>query len=341
MLLICSYIFVSSRVRFFALIETAVVSLAVLGLLTVVESVLSFNVFDALCNDYVQYEAANAFRFGLARARSVSTISLNFCAYMFFGSVLALYRLMYAEKRGFWITCYALICIGAILTLSRVPILLFVALNFAVAVQAGCIRDIERVVLSVVAIIIIYSIATFLLPDSLGKIINSFISMLGTVFGGTSSSMASLDSNLGDSADRLMLYKMVPQLVAGHELFGLGNNTPFQYIQANGLPKQSCENLYLYRYYTRGAIGLAGTLLFWFSFLVNGFRNMHNYAEWETRLHFASIVPFALIAYMLFGFDASFGDEFRIAFLFLGIVRAYYWRFAKRTQCHIASVTDL
>ena len=65
MLLICSYIFVSSRVRFFALIETAVVSLAVLGLLTVVESVLSFNVFDALCNDYVQYEAANAFRLAL------------------------------------------------------------------------------------------------------------------------------------------------------------------------------------------------------------------------------------------------------------------------------------
>ena len=288
--------------------------------------------FDALCNDYVQYEAANAFRFGLARVRSVSTISLNFCAYMFFGSALALYRLAYANKRSFWIVCYVLICAGAVLTLSRVPILLFIALNVVVAIQAGFIRNVERVVLFVSVVIFIYLIAVFLLPDSLGKVINSFVSMLGTVFSGTSSSMASLDSNLGDSTDRMMLYTMVPQLVAGHELFGLGTDTPFQYVQANGLLKESCENLYLYRYYTTGAVGLAGTLLFWLSFVVHGFVRMGSGAEWENGLRLSNIVPAVLIAYMLFGFDASFGDEYRIAFLFLGITCSYYWRFAKTAR---------
>ena len=329
MLLICGYVFVSNRDRLFALIETAVVFLAALGLLAIIESILSFNVFDALCNDYVQYEAANAFRFGLARARSVSTISLNFCTYMFFGSALALYRLAYANKRSFWIVCYALICAGAVFTLSRVPILLFIALNVVVAIQAGFIRNVERVILVAAAVMFIYLISVFLLPDSLGKVINSFFSMLGTVFSGTTSSMASLDSNLGDSTDRMMLYKMVPQLVAGHELFGLGTDTPFQYVQANGLLKESCENLYLYRYYTTGAVGLAGTLLFWLSFVVHGFAHMGNRAEWESGLRLSSIVPAVLVAYLLFGFDASFGDEYRIAFLFLGITCAHYWRFAQ------------
>lgn len=332
MLMICGYVFASSRDRLFALIETTVVFLAVLGLLALVESILSLNVFDALCNDYVQYEAANAFRFGLARARSVSTISLNFCAYMFFGSSLALYRLAYANKRSFWIVCYVSICAGAALTLSRVPILLFIALNVIVAIQAGFIHNVERVVLFAAAAIFVYLIAVFLLPDSLGKVISSFVSMLGTVFGGTSSSMASLDSNLGDSTDRMMLYKMVPQLVVGHELFGLGTDTPFQYVQTNGLLKESCENLYLYRYYTTGAVGLTGTLLFWLSFVVHGFVHMGSRAEWENALRLSSIVPAVLIVYMLFGFDASFGDEYRIAFLFLGITCSYYWRFEKNVH---------
>ena len=331
-LLMCGYIFVTDRDRLFALIETSVICLAILGLLAIFESVLRFNVFDALCNDYVQYEAANALRFGLARARSVSTISLNFCAYMFFGSALALYKLAYAEKRTFWVACYIMICAGAVLTMSRVPILLFIALNCVVAIQAGFIRNANRIVLIIAVIISIYSFATFLLPDSIGKAVNSFIAMLGTVFGGTSNSMASLDSNLGDSSDRIMLYKMVPKLVAGHNLFGLGTDTPFQYVQANGLLKESCENVYLYRYYTTGLVGLSGTLLFWLSILIRGYVNMRSCAEWETGLRFASVIPIVLTSYLLFGFDASFGDEYRIAFLFIGIACAYYWRFVNNDR---------
>lgn len=330
MLLICGYVFASSRERLFALIETTVTAFAVLGIFAIIESLFLFNVFDLLCNDYVQYEGANALRFGLARARSVSTISLNYCAYMFFGSALALYKLAYADKRGFWIACYILICAGAVLTLSRVPILLFIALNFVIAIQAGLIRNVERVVIILIVVVAIVLVATYLFPDSLGKMLNSFFSMLMTVFGSSLSSMAALDSNLGDATDRMMLYRMVPQLVAGHEWFGLGADTPFQYVQANGLLKQSCENLYLYRYYTSGAVGLAGTLLFWLSFLARGFRNSALRSEWESGLRFSCIIPFVLTAYMLFGFDASFGDEFRVAFLFLGIASAYYWRFVSK-----------
>lgn len=222
-----------------------------------------------------------------------------------------------------------MICAGALFTLSRVPILLFIALNLVIAVWAGLIKNVERVVLMALFLVAIYFISNVLLADTLGKALSSFSSMLLTVFGGTKSSMAALDSNLGDSSDRMMLYTMVPKLVSGHEMFGLGSSAPFEYIQANGLPKQSCENLYLYRYYTTGFVGLLGTLLFWLSYLALGIKRVGSRASWERGLSFSQIVPVVLIAYMLFGFDASFGDEFRIAFLFLGIASAYYWRFAK------------
>lgn len=329
MLLICGYLFVGSRERLDLLINTIVVIFAVLGFFAIVESVLSFNIFDAICGDYVQYEAANAMRFGLARSRSVSTISLNFCAYMFFASGLGIYRIVQTDRHFFWVTCYFLICAGALFTLSRVPILLFIALNLVVAVWAGLIKNVERVVLMALFLVAIYFISNVLLADTLGKALSSFSSMLLTVFGGTKSSMAALDSNLGDSSDRMMLYTMVPKLVSGHEMFGLGSSAPFEYIQANGLPKQSCENLYLYRYYSTGFVGLLGTLLFWLSYLAIGIKRVGSRASWERGLSFSQIVPVVLIAYMLFGFDASFGDEFRIAFLFLGIASAYYWRFAK------------
>lgn len=329
MLLICGYLFVSTKERFDLLISTAVVLFAVLGFFAIVESVLSFNIFDAMCGDYVQYEAANALRFGLARARSVSTISLNFCAYLFFASALGLYKLVHSKKRVIWIACYALICAGAFLTLSRVPILLFIAMNLVIAVWAGLVKNVERLVLIILFLVAFYLLANVVFADTLGKALRSFSSMLLTVFGGTKSSMAALDSNLGDNSDRMALYAMVPQLVSGHEMFGLGTSTPFEYIQANGLPKQSCENLYLYRYYTTGFVGLFGTLLFWLSYLAIGIKRINNRALWERGLNFSRIVPVVLAAYMLFGFDASFGDEFRIAFLFLGIASAYYWRFSE------------
>lgn len=330
MLLICGYLFVSTKERFDLLIETAVVFFATLGFFAIIESVFCFNIFDVICGDYVQYEAANALRFGLARVRSISTISLNFCAYLFFASALAIYKLVHSEKRTIWIVCYVLICAGALLTLSRVPILLFIAMNLVIAVWAGLVRNAERLVLIVLSLVAFYLLASVLFADTLGKALHLFSSMLLTVFGGTSSSMAALDSNLGDSTDRMTLYVMVPQLVSGHELFGLGTSTPFEYIQANGLPKQSCENLYLYRYYTMGFVGLLGTLLFWLSYVVIGVKRIKIHASWEHGLSFSQVIPVVLIAYMLFGFDASFGDEFRAAFLFLGVASAYYWRFSEQ-----------
>ncbi len=174
-------------------------------------TIFLFNVFDLLCNDYVQYEGANALRFGLARARSVSTISLNYCAYMF--SVLhSRYTSLHMPIKKRFLDCllYFLICAGAVLTLSRVPILLFIALNFVIAIQAGLIRNVERVVIILIVVVAIVLVATYLFPDSLGKMLNSFFSMLMTVFGSSLSSMAALDSNLGDATDRMMLYRMVP-----------------------------------------------------------------------------------------------------------------------------------
>lgn len=331
-ILVCGYLFVNTKERFDLLIKTVVILFAILGFFAIIESVFLINIFDVICGDYVQYEAANALRFGLARARSVSSISLNYCAYSFFASALALYKLIHSEKRAIWILCYTLICAGALLTLSRVPILLFIAMNLIIAAYAGLIKNVERLILATVFLAAFYLLANVLFADTLGKALHSFSSMLLTVFGGTSSSMAALDSNLGDSTDRIALYTMVPRLVAGHELFGLGTSTPFEYMQANGMLKQSCENLYLYRYYTTGIVGLLGTLIFWFSYVVIGARNVRLRASWERGLSFSQLVPVVLITYMLFGFDASFGDEFRIAFLFLGICSAYYWRFCARSS---------
>lgn len=326
LLAVLGYSFVTSRQQLMTLLDVLIGAFAVLGALGVVEALFHYNIFDAISHTTVEYYGANSIRFGLARSRGVSDLAINNCFYYLLALGMAIYRISTSENKVYPVVCYVLIAAGAVCTVSRGPIAVMIATQLVLALRAGIIKNIKRMLIVVGLVLAFFFTAYILFPDSLGIALDSFNTMLLAMF--DTSAAASLSSEgIGGSGQRANLYAWVASYMYGHEFLGLGPDAQFIYLMSNGVLKESLENAYLGRWFHTGYFGLCASLVFFGSIAVVMLRRIWRSAPFESergwRLSFGFALAVCYLGYLVCGFVADFGQEIRLVYLLIGIFVAY------------------
>lgn len=326
LIIIMGLSFASNQRRFLLLLDTLIGVFAVLGLLGLVEAVAHFNVFDAISGSWVEYYGANSIRFGLARSRGISSLAINYCFYYLFTLGIGIYRIATSRRKHYPFFCYICMWIGALCTISRGPLVLIIIIQIILAIRAGLIRNVNRVlgIIALILLFLLFSYAVF--PDSLGKNMTHFFYMMLSMFDAKYANQLN-DINIGGAGQRLELFSWVASWMPGHEFLGWGPDMNFTYQMSTGVLKESLENAYLSRWFHTGFVGLGASLLFFISIAIHLIKRCFRKAAFEINLGSTLSYSFAFAlcytAYLVCGFEADFGDELTLLYLLLGVYLAY------------------
>ena len=300
----------------------------------VVETMTGFNPWSLVGAD------VNSFvRFGIHRAYGAYTTSINNGVFLMLTFPLSWYaQKLFLDKRlstvAIIATWIALIC-----TMSRGPILFAIALNIAIVWKSGLFRFFKRNTLKIIIVILI--IGCLLMIPAFRSVLDKFLNMFMAVFDPTVAEEINEDfgSNAVGIGHRNMLFSWVWQDLNGHYWFGVGANTPLHHAwrtSHNTISiKESIENFYLSTLYHYGIVGLTALIAFLTEVSCRLFvkyrveRKLFALKKASDSILFRFFMTF--ICYYGVVFTVSAVDDFKMFFILLAIVEAYY-RFIVREQ---------
>lgn len=241
----------------------------VYAMFCIVEAVLHINIFDILTGTRVTYELANEIRFGFARTRGFTDLSLN--NGMLLSHVLAIVAYKtFVSRRIKYRVAYLLILIACILTISRTAWVQLIITQFLIFINISAKKK-NKIVVVAVALILLVLIATAsisleVLNGIFEMIRQMTLSMFDAISGGQSSNM---QSTIGH---RFVLWQWVFEDMRNDLLLGKGIGTQVHIITASGYLKESIEVQWLYLLYTTGLVGMINFIVF----QVNTLRYTHS-----------------------------------------------------------------
>lgn len=322
-----SYVLVSSlktEKEIEDMIGFVVKAFAVYAIFGIIESLTLFNVFDYLTDTTVVYKFANELRFGLARNRGATNISINNGMMVCLALCLAAYKWINAAKkeRTMYAVIYVLIFVDCFLTLSR-------AVWLDMAFSQGLIflmldRDRKKLIIAGVVAVLCVTVVGGLIfvPGIIFKVITIFDEMISSIisaFGGSTT------SELQGVGNRLSLWAWVWDAVKEHKIFGVGYTQAFNYEVYPGFVKTSIEVMWLSRLYRTGLVGMIGYILFQAGSLLYLYKRKRWMLSVRTgrKIGLNYIMLIASVSYFVTQFSCSGYEDLRFYYMLLALTFAH------------------
>lgn len=307
---------VNSEERFIKVIDVLIAAGFLMGVLGLIEAILKTNFIQLLAGTDVEF--FHEIRYGLLRIMTTFGQPISYGMYQVFIIALINYRKNTFKNKRFLSVIYVVSVLNIFLSVSRIPIIAFIALQMLLTYKKSSKKFFNYLFL-VVIIILFYLIvgtsAGLRIPfvDDLLQTLNQLISGSGSTTGST--------VGVGN---RLDLWSWVYQSMGSEWITGHGPTAEFAYQVYDWQTKTSIENQYLYILWHNGLIGLVLLVLsyisiLWFSFKRrNVFLNKHNEA-----ISFNTVVCMTMFTYYVASFGVQESDMARFYTVFIALLIAY------------------
>lgn len=319
-----TYIILSSiktKIDFDKFIDYIVYIFMIYAILGIIESFFHWNFFDLITHTEVVYKHANELRFGLARSRGATDISINNGMLLCLVLCIVAYKLINSnyKKRRIYFIAYILIFINAFCTLSRgiwIDLFLSQILIFLSLKSSKKLKVIFKIVMVAMTIFILGRLVAPNLIDKVFDIFNEMIGSIINVLGG------SAESSMADEGDRVSLWGWVWSSVQNKALWGLGYDAKFAYLTKAGAVKESIEVMWLYRLYQTGFMGLLSYIFFQLGSIIYATKKMMKKRKRE-KVGFNYIFIVASIAYFITQFSCCAVEDLRFYYIMLSLLFCY------------------
>lgn len=286
-------------------------------------------------------------RLGIYRIETAFSHPIVYCAYLCFIAGLLIYLMdseMNITAKRILKAIYILVLVNAILTMSRSALLVLLIEQLILGYMQGIVNLSKKVILITAFIGIILMVSSMLDLPYMARLKDIWYMFLA-IFNDDYVSMYSTSFGMNESAvgNRLDLYYWVADSVKGHEWFGMGTSTDFEYT-VNAIEstwsysytwtKTSIENEYLYNFYIHGFIGLITFVLNICSVIIYAIRTMKKRKMLvseedrliENRIEFPKLMTVLLIGYAITLFSVRSSDNVRVFNILMCILFAYSYK---------------
>ncbi len=318
-LIIC---FIDNRERFYQTIDVLIGAGALIGVFGLLESITKINLFQPLANGQMT-EFFYEVRYGLLRIMTTFGHPISYGIYQCFISALIVYRLStdFATKnKKFYIIAFILSTLNIFLTVSRIPILMFIIIQILFAYKKHKRNFLPWFILVCLGILLIaLTISVF---DINIPFIDDLFATFRSFFKGET---ASSGETVG-MGNRVELFEWVTKSMGNSWIFGKGFEAEFAYKVFEWQTKTSIENQYLNILYHTGLVGLITLLLSYLGILyfAKRMQKKHHLLSNEKSFSFASVIFIVLLVYFIAQFGVQETDITRIYVILVSLLIAYY-----------------
>lgn len=315
---------INSRDTLEKLIDIIIFAAIVLCILSYMEVIFDFNIFSLIENtDSVGGMGSVAqYRFSYRRAESSFSQSIGYAIYLTFASSFNFYKICTIKRNKRYVLYHLLITLAVILTFSRVPMILYFALQLYFLYIKGFKEGVKKtigIIITLLLVIIISSALNFqitIIQDAINMILAMFDSETSSRIAGSFG-----NDNLNGWAYRLVLITELPRLLGSRWLLGGGQ------VFANGgfytslYKVGSIDNNYMTVLFRYGLIGLMGKMLYIISGLASS-RKLCKAKEYKGII-FGRITLATLVVYLINWISVAELRESRMVLLYIIICVSY------------------
>lgn len=313
--------FLNTKQRFYKAIDVLICGGFLLGLMGLVESVTQYNFIQPFAADST-YKFFHEIRYGLLRIMTTFGQPIGYGMYQVFVATLIYYRLnteMSRQRRRFLRVAYIVSVANIILSVSRIPILVFVITQ----IWLLC-RNSKKGKSRITAAIIVVVLLIVIVCNAVGIKIPLVDDLLNTISRILDGNVESAGSTVG-VGDRYNLWFWVYESVRDSWIWGKGIATEFAYQVQEWQVKASIENQYLYTLFHTGVVGLSGLLLSYFATLrvpLKG-KKINPQGLKERGITFNSLMFVLLSTYYFAGLGVQESDMTRTYVIFIALLISY------------------
>lgn len=312
------------RNKFEEIIEFLIKVFMIYAVFGIIESFTKINIFDTLTGTQVVYEYANAFRFGLARSRGATGVSINNGMLLCLAEGIIAYQLLKSNnKKKLYTIAYIVVFINCFLTLSRGIWLDLIISQFLIFLSLRGGRKLLLIFKIAITAIILLVIGMILFPIVIRELLDILNIMINSII--VSLSGGSASDEMGGIGNRFELWGWVWISVKDSLIWGKGFDSPFVYLTSDGAIKKSIEVMWLYLLYRTGIVGMLGFIWLQISCMAYSIR-MHfkeNAGKVSNRSGFNYIFLVVSIAYYITMFSCAGSEELIFYYFFIALLFAY------------------
>lgn len=295
------------------------------AILSIIETLTGFNLWDKLSGYDVAYAAANGYRFGMVRARGAFETSINNGMFMLLGQGVILYCMTKYPKSILHKFAYGVVVVATLLIMSRATIIGTVLLVLLWMFKAGMRKLPVRVFKISILILILYGAVKLL---NITFVLNFFEWIGNALAALIDSSYVDYDSNIGDSGQRLILFAWIYEATLGHRIWGLGEYAVFSKAVNSIFIKTSIENYFLWVFFRFGFIGVGTIVLplcgFITSLVKNDKKELKGADNKTSKLTFPGMMLCTSLVYIAANFTCAGQNDTLFFCAIIGITMAYH-----------------
>ena len=311
------------------------------GVLGIIHFMFDFNFFSLFSNTLDEnfidsnYGAGTQYRLGFPRIEGSFSHAITYGIYVSLIACLCLWRYNNSKKTKY-ILIYWLMALNLLLTISRMPIIVFVSSQilylFLLSPAKAFAISLKIFLFSIVILFI-----TYIAFPVIWETLFSMISMVLAVFSDTG--LSGISSFNQDSAFsyRAEMLRVVPKLVKDHMLLGIGASqmADFKFL-INGSIQRSIDNQYLYFFVLYGIIGIISVILRVFIVL---FFDKKKFQTEPLLNRFSTYRNLMIYIYALNLFSVAEMEEYKFVTVLLALAIADINIRKKELQCKSTFVT--
>lgn len=302
---------------FYKIIDNFLLSAIVLGVVGVIEALTKTYLIQGAI-----FNGTDSIRYGVLRSVATFGHPINFGIYQGIAAILAFYRLktvISRKQKRLCMSAYLLSIISMFLSVSRLAICLFVAIQLILLLQMGIRNFMKYICMAGLFIVIIISILDL---TGLG-ITELFHDLVETVRGDVLGLQSTSSNSAIGMGNRYDLYKWVIDAVGENMLLGKGVGATFSFQMNPWFTKTSVEVHYLYIYFQCGLVGLLSLVISYISSLRFFGRNSGVLNNKEKVFSFSKVLFVTLFVYYICLLGVQETDLTRMYCLLISLGIAY------------------
>lgn len=257
---------IKTKEDFYKLIKCILIVALFEAVMSYIHFFIDFNVFSLLQSGNIpaySLDSTTQYRINLPRVEGSFGHAITYGIYISICACLSLFMYNNLKEKQYLFFYFSFV-FSLILTISRMPIIVFIISQIIYLCSMNLKKTITTVVKVILAGVVTFLLVALINPSLFSNLLNVF-GLVGDVFSATG--ISGLTSYEYDSAFtyRAEMIKVLPQMIANNPLFGIGGNGYMNedfYFLINNNRQTSIDNEYFHQLLLYGLIGLTG-LIWW------------------------------------------------------------------------------
>lgn len=319
---------VKTEYDFQKIIQGFIIASLIIGILGIIESLSGQYLFQSARME--EWGSQNYYRYGFLRCTSLFGHPINLGVFQAIAATLIFYlflsKTITVKRKKLYIIIYIVDVLSMLLTVSRLPIVVFAICHVFLILKLGVRKTIRYLCLG-----FLIFLASVFLMDTIGLdvfgMISDILPAIKELLG-----IENNKQNVVNFGNRMDLYGWVILAVGNNYLFGNGFNAEFAYKMTDWFTKTSIEVQYLYIYFKCGLVGLSFLILSYCSTIIFFWRRKNKKYKYENKVGFGYAVTIIICSYCASLFGVNESDLARMYSLIVSLGIAYH-RMIKNKGC--------